>query len=253
MAHARNRLGFEVERIALRAPALRPDAPPLRFAHLSDLHIRVLRRRHERLVEIVNEERPDFLCVTGDIISGSPDTWELCEQLFSRFDCPGGIFACSGNWEIKSGLRHSALAEAMAGWGIELLLNESRTVETGAGRVLLAGVDDIALGWPNFREALADGQEARFTILLSHAPLAARFLSKEDGVNLVLSGHTHGGQMRIPGLWRLALPRGHGGFGAGLYAMDWGHLYVSRGFGAALIPLRLRCPAEVAFFEVRPA
>ena len=247
-------LGFRVEEVALTSGSLRHGAPPLRFAQLSDLHLRVFRKRHSRLVEVVNGRRPDFLCLTGDIITGKAFTWDVAEKLISQFDCPLGVFACTGNHEAKSIRRPAALKELMARWGATLLINESRVLETPAGKVRIGGVDDLAYGWPSFAEAVRDGQEADYCILLSHAPLAARLIGTGSGVDLVLSGHTHGGQVRIPFLWRGVLPSGHGGFPDGLYDMGWGHLYVNRGFGGSKwMPLRFRCPAEVTFFEITPA
>jgi predicted MPP superfamily phosphohydrolase len=253
MRDSQARLGFRVEEISLASGCLPGGAPPLRFAHLSDLHLRLLRRRHERLVAEVNRRRPDFLCLTGDIISRRRATWELCGALVSEFDCPRGVFACPGNWEVESWPRPSVLVGLMAERGVKLLVNSSHTVQTDSGRVCIAGLDDLALGWPDLAGALEGAQGADYTILLSHAPLAARLVTPRAGVNLVLSGHTHGGQVRIPLLWRWMLPSCHGGYADGLYETEWGHLYVSRGFGgAAWMPLRFRCPAEVTFFEIRP-
>lgn len=253
MAAGEARLGFRIEQVRLTSDSLRAGGPPLRFAQVSDLHLRMVRRRHDRLVEAVNERQLDFLCLTGDTVSRER-LWPALEGLIGRFACRHGIFACPGNWEARCKVRPAVLKEAMAGWGVELLVNESRVVETDSGPVRIAGVDDLALGWPDFEAALANGTPAAYTILLSHAPLAARFLARDAGVNLVLSGHTHGGQIRIPLLWRWVLPSCHGGFTAGLYPMYWGHLYVNRGFGGAeWLPIRFRCPAEVTFFEVRPA
>jgi len=254
MRNGNGRLGFQVEDITLRSRSLRPGAPPLRLAQLSDLHMRVFRKRHSRLVEVVNERKPDLLFLTGDLVSRHPFTWELAENLISQFDPRLGIFACPGNHEAKSIRRPSALKELMAGWGVILLINESHTIETESGTVRVSGLDDLAHGWPNFAETFQDGARGGYSILLSHAPLAARLIGEKAGVNLILSGHTHGGQLRIPLLWPRMLPSCHGGYPAGLYDLGWGHLYVNRGFGGSIwMPLRFRCPAEVTFFEIRPA
>ena len=118
----------------------------------------------------------------------------------------------------------------------------------------ISSVDDLSLGWPDLGAVFEEQTPADYGVLLSHAPLAARFVPDGAGIDLVLSGHTHGGQIRFPLLWRRILPVCTGGYIAGLHATRWGHVYVSRGFGeAAWLPLRFRCPAEVAFFEVRPA
>ncbi len=253
MAIFQSKPGFRVEELRLGAPRMEPGRPPLRLAHLSDLHLRVLRPRHDRLARLLEERRPDLICLTGDILGRSPETLARCGELLSRIECPAGVFACMGNWEVKRGLRPAVLREVMAGWGVRLLLNEAVTVQTPAGPVRVAGVDDLSMGWPNLAEALAPapGPEPACSVLLSHAPLAARLIGPEAGVDLILSGHTHGGQIRVPLLWRLVLPDCTGGYTAGLYELGWGRLYVNRGFGAAaMLPFRLGCPAEVTFFQL---
>ena len=119
----------------------------------------------------------------------------------------------------------------------------------GAARVRIAGLDDIVLGWPDFAAALHDdGQDADCTVLLTHAPLSDQLLPPAAQVDLVLSGHTHGGQIRVPGLWRRLLPRCTGGLSDGLHRVAHRWVYVNRGFGyAGPVRMRFRCPAEVTF------
>lgn len=242
---------FQIERIVLPSDAHGDEDPFLRFVQLSDLHTRGWAPRHDRLIDVVNECNPDLVFLTGDLISRRPDTWETLRTLLSQLKARFGVFACRGNWEVRFAPRPAVLRERLAAWGAELLVNESRTVETDAGTVRTAGLDDPGRGWPSFDEALA-APPADYNILLAHAPLAARFLSQKDRVDLVLSGHTHGGQVRVPLLWRLVLPGCCGGFLDGLYPMEWGHVYVSRGFGGVGPgPVRFRCPAEVAVFEIK--
>ena len=242
---------FQVERISVTAP--RPIAAPLRFVHLSDLHLRARQPRHDRLVEAVNEWGPDCVFVTGDTIGHMRGGWDIACDVLGRLEARHGVYACRGNWEARCPLRRSTQRRRLAQCGVELLVNEARTVRTDAGRIAVCGIDDLAEGWPDFAASLGNEEEADYTILLSHAPLAAVMLDGAAGVDLVLSGHTHGGQIRFPVLWRAILPICTGGYVTGLHRTEWGHVYVSRGFGeAAWLPVRFRCPAEVAFFEVAP-
>jgi predicted MPP superfamily phosphohydrolase len=243
--------GFHIERVTLAAPGLRRDAEPLRIVHLSDLHLARLRARHERLVARVNEWEPDVICLTGDLVTRRRSSWDLLRGLAGHLRAAYGVFACPGNWEVKTRLRYETMRRVGDDCGVAFLVNESRALQTDAGLVYLCGVDDLALGWPLWEDALEGNREADYTILMSHAPLAARLVTPQMGVDLVLSGHTHGGQMRVPFLWRLFLPSAHGGLVGGLYPMDWGAAYVNRGFGAApRLPLRFMCPPEVAFFTL---
>jgi predicted MPP superfamily phosphohydrolase len=90
-------------------------------------------------------------------------------------------------------------------------------------------------------------------VLLAHAPLAADLLDEAPGVDLLLAGHTHGGQVRLPLVWRVLVPPYRGRYLAGLYRTAWGHLYVNRGLGGVgPVPLRVRCPPELAVFHISP-
>jgi len=242
---------FRTEHIELVTPHIAPGAPPLKFAHLSDLHMERFTARHERLVQRINDEDVDFVFLTGDILSSAPHTASGTARLLRGLRCRCGIYACRGNWEVRCGGRPSLLANWMGRAGVRLLINESESVPTPAGTVLVSAIDDLSAGWPDLESTLRPPQsDTHYSILLSHAPLAVRLLPERHGVHLVLSGHTHGGQIRIPWLWKHILPPCHGGFTDGLYAFGWGHLYVNRGFGTVGLPLRVFCPPEVAFFEV---
>jgi predicted MPP superfamily phosphohydrolase len=243
--------GTRVERVRLTVPSLPSGRPPLVICHLSDLHLRRFTGRHERLAALVAERRPDLVMFTGDVVVRGDDSLRAAAKLLPRLHGRSGTFACRGNGEIRRCPRPSVLRAMMAEWGVDLLVNESRTLDTEAGTVLVAGLDDVSMGWPDSPAALDRRGPVDCAILLAHAPLAARMLPADADVDLVLSGHTHGGQIRIPLLWRRLLPARTGGFTAGLYEMPWGHLYVSRGFGTGrVVPLRWRCPAEVTFIEL---
>lgn len=242
-----------MERTDLTAPTLQPGGPALRVVHLSDLHVRAFRRRHEALTRVVRELEPDLIAISGDMVVDRKPPFPHLMRLMSGLRAPGGVFACRGNWELRHDMRPATMRGMLKECGAELLVNESRLVETPAGRVSVGGVDDLQRGWPNFGEALEGADEADCSLLLCHEPLGARLLPDDCPVDLMLSGHTHAGQVRIPWLWRLALPEYHGGFYQGLYPTPWGHLYVNRGFGGTgPLPVRFRCPAEVALLHIAP-
>lgn len=244
--------GVRMECIRLTVPSLPPDRPPLSICHLSDLHLHRLKARHEGLAELVARRRPHLVMLTGDVVVRGRGSPRAAAKLLPRLRGACGTFACRGNGEVLRRMRPSALKAMMADWGVDLLINESCVLDTEVGKVLVAGLDDVSLGWPDSRAALRRAGNVDCAILLAHAPLAARMLPAYAPVDLVLSGHTHGGQIRIPFLWHALLPTNSGGFADGLYDMPWGRLYVSRGFGTGrLVPMRWRCPAEVTFIELR--
>ncbi len=255
MAASVARAGFVTERVRLTAERLPAGAPPLRFAGLSDLHMSAFSPLHERLAEAVCEADVDFVLLAGDLIRAVPEGWDALGRLVGRMRCRHGVYVVRGNWEFKFPHRTSALREMMRGWGAELLVNDSRTLRTACGTVQVCGVDDLARGWPDFRAALHGAAEADYALLLCHEPLGVRLLPPESGIGLTFSGHTHAGQVRIPYIWRFALPEFHGNYIAGLYRTERGPLYVSRGFGGsgpAPLRVRFRCPPELTLFEVSP-
>jgi len=246
--------GFKLEQIELGHRAVGAASPPLTFAHLSDLHLRRWGRRHELMVETINACSVDFVFVTGDVITRGAEGLERAGWLLRRLRCRHGVFAVRGNWEVDCAPPLRGFRSIMRDWGTTLLVNESRVVVTRAGRVRVIGVDDLNRGWLDLAASLASSAgDVEFCVLLSHVPLVVRLLPPGHGVGLVLSGHTHGGQVRLPVVWPLLLPRGHAGFVSGFYDLGTVRLYVSRGFGGVgIVPLRLRCPAEVTLVRVLP-
>jgi hypothetical protein len=246
---------FKVEHIELRHCGFPPGTPPITFAHLSDLHLKSWRPEHDRALETINSQRVDMVFLTGDVAVQRHEPPELllkfCRQLNSRH----GTFAVRGNWEAVCGPPLRRLRHWVAEAGATLLVNEARTVQTAAGRVRVMGVDDLRAGCPDIDETLAaDPQPADFAVLLSHCPSAALMLPPGRHADLVLSGHTHGGQVRLPVITRLVLPACSGPFLSGLYDLGSTKLYVNRGLGTVGAGrLRFNCPAEVAFLRVVPA
>ncbi len=256
--------GTRVEHVRLTVPSLPPGRPPLRICHLSDLHLRRRSTRQDGLADLVTERAPDLVALTGDVLVREASSARVAAALLPRLRGRLGTFACRGNGEMRRSERLSALRAMMADWGVELLVNESRMVRAESGTVLVGGLDDVSLGWPDSAAALSATEPADCALLLAHAPLAAHLAAAAHLVagahrtpagrppDVILSGHTHGGQIRVPLLWRAALPPFSAGFAGGLYAMPWGHLYVNRGFGTArTLPVRWHCPAEVAFIDLQ--
>jgi uncharacterized protein len=253
--HTTSSAGFRIDRVCVPAPGLPAGATPLRLAQLSDLHLRAIHPRHERLLAALDDWAPDAILLTGDYVSRSSDTWTLMTRLMERLHAPHGVYACRGNWEVKNDAPCvDALRRMCADVGVTLLVNESRVLPLNGAMLRIVGLDDIVLGWPDITAALdTHGQDVDCTVVLAHAPLSARLLPHEADVDLVLSGHTHGGQIRVPWLWRRLLPRCTGGLSDGLHRVAERWVYVNRGFGySGPLHMRFRCPAEVTFLTVEP-
>ncbi|MBS3761847.1 MAG: metallophosphoesterase [Planctomycetes bacterium] len=242
---------FKIETFRLPRHSPRPGSNPLNIAQISDTHFRSWRPEHERLVRTVNGLNPDVVLLTGDLITAASRSLEAVRTLCRKLEPRYGLYAVRGNWEIRFAPTLRKLRAVFADAGCYLLKNEQKVLKTKAGNIAIAGLDDLTRGAPDIEETLRSSRNVDFRILLSHAPLAARLLPPGHNVDLILTGHTHGGQIRIPWLWRLLLPTGHGGFSKGLYKLPHCWLYVNRGFGSTgPLRLRFRCPPEVAFFKI---
>jgi hypothetical protein len=242
---------YILEEVRLNAPGLTPGST-VRFAHLSDLHVRAGDERTRRVAQDLATRELDFVVITGDLVGKGDGAWDAMLEALSDLEARQGVFACRGNWELVRTLprlvhQRRTLAEA----GVTLLVNESQVLDLDAGRLRVAGLDDMLWGNPSIEEALDPALQADYTLLMAHQPLAMDMIGGPWQADLVLSGHTHGGQVRLPVLWRAMLPHGSGRYTDGLYEQDGRHLYVSRGFGAVgPFKVRYRCPAEVALFEL---
>jgi predicted MPP superfamily phosphohydrolase len=231
----------------------------LRIVQLSDVHHSPFldEERINEAVRMANDLRPDMVALTGDYISHSRDYISPCARALGRLRASQGVFAVLGNhdhWTDGAMMR-----DALADQGIRVLCNESTRIERGSSHIRLAGVDDLMVKRDDLRLALEETSWYETRILLSHNPAIIREAARA-GVDLVLSGHTHGGQIN----WRLLtgrqdrkiarwlrrpsrrLMRGHAQLGST-------QLYVNRGLGTVIVPLRYGCPPEITLLEiVRP-
>jgi predicted MPP superfamily phosphohydrolase len=255
---------FGVARERATLPGLRS---PLRAAFLTDLHygLYVGARQVRAWVDATNAERPDLVLLGGDLLDtrSDADPAPLLAEL-ARLRAPHGVFGVWGNHDYGSFGRYAPrwrgpgqanwpgrradLAAAFAGAGVTILRDAGRAVRDD---LWLGGVDDFWQGQPDPAAALA-GADGRATLLLSHNPDLLPELPGRAG--LVLCGHTHGGQVRLPLLGAPMIPSRYGQ----RYAMGWvqgAHAtpaYVSRGLGTSGVPFRNLCPPEITLLTLTP-
>jgi predicted MPP superfamily phosphohydrolase len=151
--------------------------------------------------------------------------------------------AVRGNWEWSAGIASETLAAAYANAGVTYLQNDVAPIRVGSARLAIAGLDDTVLGNPDARGVSAR-VEGDAVIWALHGPGYADLLPRGTPAQLLLAGHTHGGQIRLPFLPGFA-PTGSGRFLAGWYETPAAPLYVSRGIGTTTIRARLFCPPEL--------
>ncbi len=229
---------FSLAVVRVRVPirGLPAELEGLRIVQITDVHVGPLLRRGfvEAVVAQVNALRPDLVAVTGDLVDGSVDALAEHVAPLARLASRHGTFFVTGNHEYYSGVE--AWRAHLRSLGLRVLENERVRLPGGLD---LAGVEDYHGSW-DLERALGGRERGVPCVLLAHqpkhAPLAAR-----RGVDLVLSGHTHGGQF-FP--WSLVVWLQQG-FVAGMYAVGQTALYVSRGTGFWGPPLRVKAPPEI--------
>ena len=242
---------LSVEQQIISLPKLPAGLDGYKIVQLSDFHLYPFTSLDlvEKTVARTNELAPDLVVLTGDyVLETAASIFDLAPEL-AKLNPRHGIFAVLGNHDHWT--EAAVVKQGLAEQGIELLHNQG--VLLNEGQFLLAGVDDLWSGAPDIERALADWREGVPTILLAHEPdFADQFLG--DGrIQLQLSGHTHGGQVRVPGVGPVVLPRYGQKYHNGLYQVGPSQVYVNRGIGIIGPAVRLNCPPEITEFVLRAA
>lgn len=221
---------------------------PIRVLHLSDIHLREVDEPLERLAELLRPLRPDLLVLTGDVLTRGWKDKAVDLLLSSLPPAPLGRYAVMGNWEYWGGAPEAFWQATLQRHGVELLHNRSKDL----GPLQLVGTDDWLSGIPDLPHAFSKVNPERPTMVLSHSPQIFPALLR-PGVQVVLSGHTHGGQVRFPLVGPFFLPKGSGAYPWGWYEKEGVWMFVNRGLGWSLAPVRWRAPPEIAWIELTPA
>ncbi len=241
----------------------------MQIVQLSDIHMDEYTEAFflERAVEGINQLQPDVVLLTGDYVSKGPlskkfgagAAWQ-CANVLKKLSCKR-LYAILGNHDIAVGVED--VTDALTANGITVLRNACLPIERAGSRFWLAGTDDPVTGNPDLELSIPHSIRNvpnEPIVLLVHAPDYANVLLDDPAskaVHLMLSGHTHGGQIRLPVVGPLYLPD----WGK-RYAEGWFHLggwwnplrlYVNRGIGTVGVPFRLNCPPEITLFTLRAA
>jgi predicted MPP superfamily phosphohydrolase len=194
---------------------------------------------------------PDLVLVGGDLVSQRTAEFEVARRALRTLSAPLGVHGVLGNHDLYAARSARRAVEALDGSGVRFLVNASRRLERDGASILLAGIDDWNFGHPDLDAALAGRRPGEPVVLLSHNPDAA-FEAARRGVGVVLSGHTHGGQIRVPG-WPVLVRMSRYRLDEGRYRAGDAQVVVSRGLGVVGVPFRWGCPPEAAMLTLRPA
>mgnify|MGYP003402319121 CR=1 FL=1 len=242
----------KTRRIEIGMRRLHGDLDGYRIAHLSDLHIGSYDRRARGLqwARLVNATEPDLVVVTGDLVTSGTAYYDDAAAVIGALRAPDGVYVVLGNhdqWDDE------ALARALGESGARVLRNEWVKIQRGSGALLLAGVDDAYTSKDDLDRTLANRPGGVPTVLLAHYPDFFRG-AREHGVELTLSGHTHGGQFGLPFLAdRLNLARALRQRPRGMVRQGESALYVNAGLGTTGPPLRIGVAPEIAVLVLRTA
>ena len=240
-------LSIEHERIQLNRLPRAFDG--FRVVQLSDIHHGPFSNREqiERAVDTANRLQPDIIALTGDYISKERHYAAPCAEMLGRLKAKYGVYAVLGNHDHWTDA--ALITDLFRAEGITVLINEGMHFEKNGASIWLAGVDDTMVGLEDLSLALAGARHDEMKLLLAHNPIILRRAARAS-VDLVLSGHTHGGQVAIRGERstvrgaRKRLLKGHG-------RLSNTQIYVNRGLGTVVLPIRYGCPPEISLLELR--
>jgi predicted MPP superfamily phosphohydrolase len=252
---------FEVDRLELPFSGLSSELSGLSIVHLSDIHVGPFMppEELEAYVEATNRLQPDLIALTGDFISFSADELAPCVETLAGLKARYGIFACLGNHDFYP-QSEDRLTDEFGARNIRVLRNQGMSLEIGDTTLDILGIDDLNEGKPDLSRALRDVRKGagEMRLLLSHRPEVFPEAARA-GVDLVLSGHYHGGQVRLtprpqsPSIARVLTP-----YVEGLFERPRGSegslrkslLFVSRGIGITGLPVRINCPPQIAHLRL---
>ena len=244
---------FSVDEVDLPVAGLPASFDGYRIAQLSDLHIGALTPRSwgERWVRSSNRRAPDLAVVTGDMVTSGTDFHGDIAGVLGGLRARDGVIVAMGNHDYFG--EGEPLVSLLRGQGVTVLRNESTTVKRGDDTLFVAAIDDTWTRRADMERALAQRDEGVVTLLLAHDPETFTEAAGH-GVDVVLSGHTHGGQIALPFFARFAnLSSLTHRFTLGVYRLGRSTLYVHPGLGTTGPPIRIGVAPAVVVLRLRAA
>lgn len=244
--------GTEITQLIIQLPYLDQAFDGYRLVQISDIHLGTLVKAdhlHE-IVDMVNELEPDTIAITGDFVSHQPEefVFSLLSSL-SRLNAKDVKVAVLGNHDhwtsaesIRWVLKRSSFTE---------LCNSVLPLHRGGKLLYLAGVDDFLVNQDRIGDVIDQIPEHSAAILLAHEPDFADISAATGRFGLQISGHTHGGQIKVPLVSRFLLPPRGRKYPSGQYQLNGMTLYTNRGIGTSWLKFRYRCPPEISIYILK--
>jgi hypothetical protein len=242
---------FQIDEIKIFLKKLPKALDGFRLVQLSDIHHSPFTSGEfiAQIVEKANELQPDMFVLTGDYVSHQAEYIAPVAEILGGLKSEFGTFACLGNHDhwtdaelVKTEFKRN---------GIKMLVNEGFRFWAGNESFWLCGVDDFGEGLSNIRESLRGSLDDEMKLLLAHNPAIMRRAAYRK-IDLVLSGHTHGGQVKLrEPRERILFPHRRRRFSSGLHHRGETQIYITRGIGTVVVPMRYQCPPEISLIELR--
>jgi hypothetical protein len=245
--------GYRTPRLTVTLPYLPAGWDGATIAVIADMHIGPYSTLDDAraIVHLCNNLQPDIIALVGDYVSEAAAISRALVEVLRDLRCNIGKFAVLGNhdyWSDPAAMRHTLQSA-----DIDLLCNAHRTVSRNDTPLCIAGVDDL---WstrpgPDIQATLADVPTSTCRIVLCHNPDYVVQLPTQPRVDLMIAGHTHGGQVRLPLLGAPILPITHREYAEGLTTAPRCKVFTSRGLGMVSVPVRFNCPPELPLLTLR--
>jgi uncharacterized protein len=238
---------LSLEKIDIQLKRLPKRLDGFRLIHLSDIHHSPFTGLDHitRAVKIANRLNPDMFVLTGDYVSHETEYIEPVAEVLGTLEAEHGIHACLGNHDHWTDAE--LVTDSFRRAGINVLINEGFRLTARDAAVWLCGVDDYMVGKTDLRAALRGSFPDEMKLLLAHNPVILRQAARLD-VDLILSGHTHGGQVKLRDEDKRILPQRR--LKNGLHQRRDTQIYITRGIGTVVLPIRYQCPPEISLIEL---
>ncbi|MEP6901765.1 MAG: metallophosphoesterase [Actinomycetota bacterium] len=241
---------LSIEKIDIKLTRLPKKLEGFRLIHLSDIHHSPFTSLEHisRAVKVANRLKPDMFVLTGDYVSHESAYIEPVAEVLGKLESEFGSFACLGNHDHWTDAE--LITNSFRRANINVLINQGFRFTAREASLWLCGVDDYMVGKTDLRSALHGSFPDEMKLLLAHNPVIVRQAARFE-VDLVLSGHTHGGQVKLRDEDKRILPPRK--LKNGLHRRRNTQIYITRGIGTVVLPIRYQCPPEISLIELQCA